>query len=172
MSRLGRRECCAWWDVWHRKRGEVVVNETHVCTIPAPRFLASVSKQENCGATNWDKENRRRNELSFNIWFDVSIAQASKIEILIRKLTMQVWNLREESQKYKGCAQVKRMKFFGKVLVSNSLTWNGNHLNTLAFIDQISLHKGTRISIYGFDTKQHKKNCLNTFKMNTKLEVN
>lgn len=145
MSRWRRKECCIWWDVWHGQRGGAIVNETHschVCTIVAPRFLAWMSDWENCGATHWDKENRRKNKVSFNIC--LMCLWASKREIPIRKLNMQVWNLREESQKHKSCAKTKQIKFFGKVLVPNSLTWDENHLITLAFIvlkssDQISL---------------------------------
>lgn len=107
MSTVRRKECCVWWDAWHGQRGGVVVNKTHschVCAIPAPRFLVLVCDLENCGATNWDKENKRRNVI-FQHMLDVSMA--SKIGIPNRKLTIQVWNLRESQKSTKSVYREK-----------------------------------------------------------------
>lgn len=95
------------------------IHSCHVCAIPAPRFLTWVGAWENGGATNWDKEKKRR-----YLSACLMCPWTSKTQIPIRKLTIPVWNLREESLKYKCCAQIKRLSFFSKVLVFNSLTWD------------------------------------------------
>lgn len=117
MSDMGRGE--EWYWMRH----------THVMSMPSlcPDFWLGWKK-----FWCWSKQNKRRNKLSFN---RCSVCPwVNKIETSIGKVTMQLWNLREASWKYKGGTQTKRMNFFGKVLPFNSLKWDGKHLITLTFI--------------------------------------
>ena len=139
-STVRRKECCVWCDVClPRQRRGVVEKETHscrLCATPAPRFLVWVCAWENCGATDWDQENKR-NKLSLNTC--LTCPWASKAEIPIRQLTLQVWNLRGESHKFKGCAQRKRMTFSDKVLESKyGFKSNLDIKNTMWLITQVN----------------------------------
>ena len=140
MSRFRRNECCLTRCL-PLAEGGVELNETHsghLCAIPAPRFLAWASDWENSGAANWDKENMRRNKLSFNIC--LKWPWASKTEVSISKLTMQVWNLKEGSQTCKGCAQIKSMN-----------CWCRPSGEVVKFACSASAAWGSRVQILGMD---------------------